>query len=1261
MKKYGKCLKGGSKLKEVKWTKEQQAAIDTHGCNLLVAAAAGSGKTAVLVERIIKMITDFKNPIDIDRLLVVTFTNAAASEMKERIAKAISDELTKHPKSRQLQRQLTLLNRASITTIHSFCLDVIRNNFHYIDIDPNFRVGDQTETILLKAETIEEMFEELYEPENCKQSFLNLVEFYSNNKDDLALQNIVLNLYDFAMSSPSPIEALNFMAEDFNVEDDYDFGNSKWAKIILEDIKIELIALRKLMEEAINIINDTEGLDPYLEDFQNELAMINDLILSSDNSWDSLYDSFKEVEFKRLKSCRKCENKDNQEKVKEIRNKVKKQIQEDMKGKVVLYGSKETTVDLQELYPIMRSLSDLAIEFINRYGKAKRDRGIIDFNDFEHFCLQILENRDVASALREKYIEILVDEYQDSNYVQESIISTIARKDENTGKNENVFMVGDVKQSIYRFRQAKPELFLSKYNSYSLEEGEKERKITLFKNFRSRREILDAVNFIFTQIMSVNVGELEYDESEALNLGADYGPCEELDSIVGGAIELNIIDKKTSEKLKEYSNDNSQAEEDKEEEILSNIQLEARLVAKRINELINPENNKVFKVYDNDLKCYRQVEYRDIVILLRSTANWAPVFMDELKEYSVPAYADIGSGYFETLEVKTILSLLQIIDNPRQDIPLIAILRSPIASFTPEELIDIRLENKNGDFYDGLVMLSTMEEGDRQLIDKCRGFLERLNAWRDRSIHMPIDEFIWYLYMDTGYYGYVGALAGGMQRQANLKILFQRAGQYEKTSYKGLFNFINFINKLKTSSGDMGSAKILGENENVVRIMSIHKSKGLEFPVVFLSALGKNFNMQDLNRRILLHSELGYGPDYINLDKRLSYPTVLKQALKKKIKIESLSEEMRILYVALTRAKEKLIMTGRVNDIESCAKKWSYGLQDKNEKLSQYEVSKARNYLDWICPVVMRHRDGELLREAAGIEEYNQTNIIKDDSKWEIIFHSMNSVTGDNIKDKEDNLIEGLDETGEIHIEDKYYDEIDNRLKWEYPYIRSSKLPTLLTVTELKRMHNIDVTRDMYDDYSHNIYTPNLVKRPAFMDKNKKLSGAEKGTATHAVMQKLDYKSELSEESIKEQINSFIRKELITQEQADSVEIPKISRFFNSNIGKRILEAEKIYREVPFHIQLKSTEVYSDLPKDKYEKEYIMLQGIIDCYFEENGEVVLVDYKTDYFKEGNENLIAEKYKIQLEYYSKAIELITGKKVKEKFLYLFYNDKEVELK
>lgn len=1237
-------------MNEVKWTKEQSCAIDTHGCNLLVAAGAGSGKTAVLVERIIKMIVHPTKGVDIDKLLVVTFTNAAASEMKERIAKALAKEMKKHPKSRRLQRQLTLLNKASITTIHSFCLQVIRSNFHTLDIDPSFRIGDETETILLKGEVIEKMFDEAYEDDNCSIEFLKLMECYSNNKDDLLLQNIVLNLYDFAMSSPYPKELLTKMAEEFNVDENYRFTESKWAKVLMEDIRIELQGLYKAMSNAKDVIEETEGLEPYKETFVEEINMIERLLLSCEKSWDDLFLEFANVKFKRLKSCKKCDDKIAQEKVKDIRNKVKKSINDDLKNKVVIYGGHETTLDLIELYPIMRELSNLVIEFIERYAKAKKERGIIDFNDFEHFCLSILTNKNedgvvtsskTALKLQEKYYEILVDEYQDSNDVQEAIINAIAKK--KNGKSVNVFMVGDVKQSIYRFRQAKPEIFLNKYNTYSYEEDKLERKITLFKNFRSRREVIDSINFIFKQIMSKNVGEIEYNDEEALNLGAEYEKCIDEDAIISKDTELHILEK--NEPIEEKINIT-------EEDVPSNIEIEAKIVVKRINELINPKDGKVFKVFDNNIKKYRKIEYKDIVILLRSTTKWAPVFMEELRENLIPSYADTGSGYFETLEIKTMLSLLQIIDNPRQDIPLLAILRSPIASFTPEELIDIRLKDKDKEFFDVLKMAG---EEESSIQNKCVSFLKNLKKWREKSLYMPIDEFIWYLYTDTGYYGYVGAMSSGIQRQANLKIFFQRARQYESTSYKGLFNFINFINKLKVSSGDMGSAKILGENENVVRIMSIHKSKGLEFPVVILSGLGKGFNMQDLNQKILFHGELGYGPDFVDISKRISYQTVLKQALKKKIKMETLSEEMRILYVALTRAKEKLILTGAVNSIQKSARKWSYSLDSCDEKLQEYEMLKARNYLDWICPAIIRHEDGKSLRKIIGIEEY-QNKFLHDDSKWKINLYNKSELLINEENEKDEEIKEDKNELEKTPELSKYHDEIERRLNWKYDYIESSKMPTLLTVTEIKKMKNIE----LYQNESELIYTPKLSKKPSFLEKDKKLTGAEKGTAMHAVMQKLDYKVTLNYEEIKSQIEKMVAKELITCEQGECIDINKVIKFFSSGIGIRMLKSQRVYKEVPFHMELNAKEVYKNLPKEKYDKEKVILQGIIDCYFEEDDGIVLIDYKTDYFKNNEEEKIKDRYKVQLEYYKRAIEKISGKKVKEKYLYLFYNDSEIRI-
>ena len=1324
--------------KKVTWTEDQQKAIITRDCNLLVAAAAGSGKTAVLVERIIKIVTNEDRPTDIDKLLVVTFTNAAASEMRERIGEAISKELHKNPQSRLLQRQLTLLNKSSITTIHSFCLEVIRNNFHRVDLDPNFRIADATEAVLLKQEALEELFEDRYvaiaeENKNIEEnSFLNLVEAYSNNKEDLALQAIVLNLYNFAMSATNPTKWLLQAAEDFNIKEGYSFSDTPWAKVLMGDIKIELVGIEKLMIKALKIIENNEAIALYQEVFEADLATIADLLSSAGNCFENLAATIELLSFPKLPTIKGCKDKEKQKVVQDIRNKVKKQLLE-LQEQVMGANSETALRDIKRLYPLMLELSQLVIDLQEKYREKKKERSIIDFNDFEHYCLDILmekneegevildaegrpEPSNVAVQLRNKYEEILIDEYQDSNMVQETLLNIISR--EKIEAPNNVFMVGDVKQSIYRFRQAKPELFLSKYNSYSKEEGSDTRKITLYKNFRSREQVIDAVNYIFKQIMCKNIGELDYTDEEALNLGAHF---EELEGpgIVGGPVELHLIEKDAQD-VAEENGENAENEEDAseegskslEEETPTNIQLEARIVAKRIKELMEHKGEEAFKIYDKNLKTYRFVDYKDIVILLRATSNWAPSFLEELKIEGIPVYADTGTGYFNTIEIQIIMSLLQVIDNPRQDIPMLSVLRSPIGGFTSEELVDIRIGQRDISFYEAMVNLVELDsreckefsmdceiaesepkasisdteamlhkesisdkeeicekvpESEQQSPEKVSvaaklyQFLEKLNRWRELCKYMPIDEFIWQLYMETGYYGYIGAMPAGIQRQANLRVLFQRARQFEETSYKGLFNFINFINKLKVSSGDMGSAKTLGENENVVRIMSIHKSKGLEFPVVFLSGTGKNFNLMDINKSILFHHDLGYGPDFVDPIRRISYPTVLKQALKKKIKIESLSEEMRVLYVAFTRAKEKLIITGAMKNIEKNLARMSSSLEENSEKLAEYEILKGKSYLDWIVPAVIRHKEGKPLRELIEIED-SKVHLLSHPSSWKVRFWNRDHIKKEEEVEEETTIStkEKLTQLEERVTDDRFKEEIERRLGFKYKYEKATKMPTVITVTELKRKFNLEIT----EESSSNMYMPKLITKPKFLEETKGLSPSEKGTAMHSVVQRLDLTKVETKKDITEQIENMVEKLLISKEEAKSIRPEKLIKLFKTPLGQRMIkayEAKRLNREVPFHIEIKSTDIDKSLSEEIYGEEKIILQGIIDCYFEEDGEIILVDYKTDFIKNGEANTLITKYKAQLHYYAKALETTLGKEVKESYLYSFSIDEAIEVK
>jgi ATP-dependent helicase/nuclease subunit A len=1233
-----------------KWTEAQREAIFTQKCNLLVAAGAGTGKTAVLVQRIIQKITDNSKDVDIDKLLVVTFTNSAASEMKERIGEALSKLLEMNCNSKNIQKQLTLLNQSNIMTIHSFCLKVIKSNFHMMDLDPNFRVCDNTEAVLLKQDALQDILEEKYQ--EGESEFLNLVDSFKD-KNDIMLQNMVMSLYEFSESNPWPEKWLRTAVEDFNAGENFNFEDTLWAKELRHNLNVEIRGCKNKMESALENIKSTEGLEYYLNVFENDIERIDEMLET--DSLEIMKSRFMKLKFDKLPAKKTADDiKDVKEKVKNTRDDIKKKLN-DIKENIFLCFN-DIGEDMRRVYPRIKCLASLVMDFSSKYYEKKRERGVLDFSDIEHFCLNILTDVDekgnkkpsrAALEYRKYFEEIFIDEYQDSNEVQEVIMNMISRK----GQKSNLFMVGDVKQSIYRFRQSKPELFLQKYFAYSDKKGSENRKIKLSENFRSRTEIISAVNYLFKQIMCREIGELDYGEDECLIGSAGYKPCS---GKCGGAVEIYISDKKETQSEQEINS----------EDLLDNIQVEARIAAERINELVNPRTGEgSFKIYDSKIDSYRDVRYKDIVILMRATQNWASIFVEQLNDLGIPVFADTSIGYFDAVEIKTMISLLEIIDNPIQDIPLVAVLRSPVEAFLPEELMDLRMVNEKIPFYEVLKAVSQESEDSKYSLDdigdklkyKVTEFLSRLENWRKKVIYMPIDEFIWHLYTETGYYGFVGAMPGGIQRQANLRMLFERAKQYEKSSYKGLFNFINFINKLKNSSGDLGSAKILGENEDVVRIMSIHKSKGLEFPIVILSGAGKNFNLMDMNKSLLFHNKLGFGPDCVDVERHISYPTVMKQVLKRKLKAETLSEEMRILYVAFTRAKEKLIITGMVRDVEKTVKKWCEYASYEGRKLSEYTLMNARNLLDWIGPAIARHPCGKPLRDIAGVQSDLNWITAGDKSEWKVHIENredfMNVVSAEKVH--EEDIIEWIQNLDRMSCEKTCAEEVDKRLNWKYKYEEASRIPAKFSVSELKRRFNLINREDSVE-----FIEPVNLKKPLFLKEKRGLTAAERGTVMHLAMQHIDIKRVHSYSEIEDQIYKLVLREFITEEEAETISIQKILNFFNSSIGERMKKAKNLYREVPFYMEIGSSEIYRELPSKIYDSEKVLVQGIIDCYFQEENELVLLDYKTDYVKSSED--MREKYRVQIWYYARALEKLTGKKVKNKYLYLFYEDSLLEI-
>lgn len=1186
---------------EVKWTKEQKQAIEEKGENILVAAAAGSGKTAVLVERIIQKV--IKEDVSIDKILVVTFTNAAASEMRQRILEAIYKKIEEDPSNVKLQRQITLLNQASICTIHAFCLDIIRNYFYEIDTSANFRVGDTTEIELLKQEVIEDLFEQKYEEE--EENFIELVRLYTKYRDDIALKELVFQIYNFIQSMPFPEEWLEEKVEILHLKEEQDFAKTCWGKVIIQEVQENIREGITLLEHVKKTMkNYLPEMEKFYITICRDIEVLEELgSVCTKGKWDEINQAFTNLQLDRWPTDKKCENSYKAE-AKETRDMVSKKIKENI-SKYFSQTNREIIHDCNHMYRILKNLENLVIEFSNQFAKAKKERNIVDFHDIEHFALKICVKKEkgeifptpVAQKLQEKYEEILIDEYQDSNEVQENILKSISR-------GNNIFMVGDVKQSIYQFRQAKPQLFLQKYENYTKQKQEgKGLKIQLFKNFRSREEVLNITNVIFENIMQKEIGGITYNQEEYLNLGADYPGSKEKEQLFKP--ELHIID------LAKEDDDNEI------EEVIDNNEIEAQFVASKIRELLQSD----YEIYETRKKAYRKIQAKDIVILLRSTTTLAPLYEKELEKQGIPVFSDTSGEYLDTPEIQTIISLLKILDNPMQDIPLVTVLKSAIANFTDNELVEIRLVDKKENFY--TTMLKARNSVRKDLSIKIENFLQNLENWKEQIEYKTLDELIWQIYVDTNYYNYVGLLPNGALKQANLKLLFEKAKQYEQASFKGLFQFINFIDKLKSSSGDMQAAKIIGENENVVRIMSIHKSKGLEFPVVFLCATHKKFNMQDMNQKILLHETLGITPNFIGTTLPIEYPILPKEALKLQVKTETIAEEMRILYVALTRAKEKLYITGIAKDLQkSWKEKQTVMDMKKDEKIPINVIKKYNSYLDWIQLVYCKDKENIQLKE-----------------------HKKQDIGQNTIEEKQkENIQEKLNQ----HLSNA---QIQNTLKQElnfvYPYEKATTLPMQLAVTDIEKIGK-----------QNTIHTHVELSTPQFMLEREKLTHAQKGSLIHLCIQKLQENKKYDLQEIEKFLQELVDKQIILTNEAEQIQPKILLQYTKSTLWEKLQSAQEIHKEEGFYMSKKASQIYPDMQESKDE---IILQGIIDLYYRnEEGKIILVDYKTDYVEQGKEEELIEKYKVQLWVYQEALERALGEKVEKIILYSVYLQKEIEI-
>ncbi|SDX46006.1 helicase-exonuclease AddAB subunit AddA [Salimicrobium album] len=1230
----------------VSWTKEQEEAIYNSGHDILVSAAAGSGKTAVLVERIIQKVIGRQNPVDIHSLLVVTFTNAAAQEMRNRVTEALDKALEQSPDSIHLKKQLSLVQSASISTLHSFCMEVIRKHAYLLDIDPAFRIADSVEADLMKQEVLEDLLEDWYGREGEERTrFFDLVDRFSGDRHDLDVESLILQMYTFSEQHPWPEDWLDQVAEMYNVSVNEEVEDLPWFVLLKREVHHQLEAMEKEAEEFLELTRKPDGPYTYGETADKDLALVREAKASLATSWQSLENYVKEAKFPSLSRKKSDVTEDKKNEAKEIRERYKKrfkQIQEEWFARPLVRYLEE----MGELYPVIVQLGVVVKDFKQRYQEAKKEKGVVDFSDLEHYALDILRDESsqpehlvpsqVAKNYQRQFAEVLVDEYQDTNLVQETLLKLLTADDE----AGDLFMVGDVKQSIYRFRHAEPSLFLQKYSRFQEKEEDGER-IDLAKNFRSRTQVLDATNYLFRQILDEEVGEMEYEkEAELIYGNTSYDEWFKEDT----STELLLIDREEAE----------EEQEDMEEDYrdLEKAQLEARAYAGKIREWLGYDGNEPMQVMDKETGMPRPLKFRDIVFLQRSMA-WAPVIMDELKQQGIPVYAELSTGYFEAIEIRVMISLLKIIDNPKQDIPLASVLRSPIVGLDEDELARIRLEDKRTNYYEA-VKLYTAKETD-SLSGKLDRFLVMLHDFRERARQEALSELIWYIYRETGYYDFTGGMPGGRQRQANLRALYDRARSYENTSFRGLFRFLRFIERMEERGDDLGAARALGEQEDVVRIMTIHKSKGLEFPVVILGGIDKQFNMKDLNSRYLLHKDLGFGSKYIDPEKRLTYPTIAYHALREKKKREMLAEEMRVLYVALTRAKEKLVLVGNVASFQAKQEEWKRFVRYEPWTLPAADRLSAKSYLDWIGPSLVRHQQAQILT-AGEVEVATSSAIHKDESQWSVgVIHGRELTgTAKEREHRDDTVKESVLKWAPVDHEIEPF--VEKRLGYRYPHEQAARRRAKQTVTEIKRKQEVDE----YADTTLVLpYRPPMRKRPKFMQQEKALTAAERGTAMHTVMQHISLKPHTPPE-VEEFTEKLIAREIITRQEADAIDAEAISRFFDTETGKTVIAEPGVEREAAFNYMLPAKEVYNDWEED--DNDRVFIQGIVDLLIPYKDGYILLDYKTDSLSgKETEQELSSRYRTQLSLYAKAIEDIRKRKVYRSVLYFFDAAKVVEVK
>ena len=1316
----------------ISFTEKQQRVIDVRGRNVLVSAAAGSGKTAVLVERIVKMVSDSAHPVDIDRLLVVTFTNAAAAEMRERISRALNDRLAADPENEHLQRQAALLHNARITTIDSFCLFVLRNQFHTIGLDPTFRIAEEGEVRLLRQEVLAEVLEDCYKQE--RPEFINCIEYFSVGSRDTAVEEIVLKLYDFAMSTPFPEVWLEERKQDYRINpgqlataerngtDEADsaektesgrkvaFEDIPWVAELLRQTKFLLAGCVAELTEAVRLCEEPDGPYMYGKLLEREREMTERLLGLCDrasddegssaqeyasrerqSNYETLYAAFNGLRFDRLPS-----KKDDtvspvkRELAKNLRTQVKERLG-DLQKKYFFKEKEQIFRQMEACGTAVEALADLTLAFKEAFDRKKRDKNLLDFNDIEHFALQILVRTDeegvclpteTALEYRSYFHEILIDEYQDSNLVQEYILSCISGEDEG---RYNRFMVGDVKQSIYKFRLARPELFLEKYEAYGSQEqvetdpngnsgqeqvetepdgnssqehaeaelngsrqqgdvGMKSERIDLHQNFRSRFEVLNTTNAVFEQIMGKDVGGIVYDDLAALHMGAVYPEQPE-----AGANLTELLLFRTDEKPED----------------LSAKEQEAYGIAAKIRTMM-----REFTVTDRGSGALRALSYRDIVILMRTTAGWDEVFKRVLESEGIPVHMTSRTGYFAASEVQELLHFLRVLDNPLQDIPLYGVMHSYLGGFSEEEIALIRAAYPKKQYlYDAVkeYVQSDMEEAqDKKFIDKIRNFLDRISRYRGLSAYLSVQELLQTILRETDYLNYVAVKPEGNKRRANVEMLMVKAADYEKTSFFGLYHFLRYMEQLEKYEVDYGEAGLQDENADVVRIMSIHKSKGLEFPVCFVAGLSKGFQTRDINGRLVLDIDAGIGVDYVNPAERVRGKDLRKNVIAEKMRVDNLAEEMRILYVAMTRAAEKLILTGTLKSPEKTVLSLLH-IRNRKEKTMPYGVLLGTgSYLELVLAALAGNRCMDELYRECGVEPDSGSLFYERDMSIRVELSGWE----DRVEEKLEEAVRLEEAKRRLLLSDASRDAdvslmtyMADRFAYRYPHENLRDLYTKTTVSELKMAGMQEETDFSFKLYEEETVVPYL---PGFLKQDEHVSGSARGSAFHKVMELFDFTKltkevnkdkKAAEALLREQLEEMRGDGRLSEEYYKVISVPKIVSFLTSGSAARMGEAARsgrLYKEQPFVMGLPANRLNGDFPQ----KETVLIQGIIDVFFEEDGKYVLLDYKTDAVETAEQ--LAKRYHVQLAYYAEALEQSSGYRDTEKILYSFKLGEEIYL-